>query len=244
MKEIIIGIYKITSPTKRIYIGQSVNIYKRFKQYEKLDCKRQIRLYNSLIKYGYKNHKFEIIDICDITYLNNKEQYYQELFNCIGKHGLNCRVTSSNDKTGYFSDETRSKLSKSNIGNKNGMGNKGIVPSYSTRENLRIKNTGKKLSIETRAKIRLSSLGNTRALGYRHSDETKSKMSLDRSGIKRTAEHIKKVADAQKKIILDVTTGIYFFGSKEAANTYNINADYLRQKLNGKRKNNSNLIYA
>jgi group I intron endonuclease len=244
MKEIIIGIYKITSPTKRIYIGQSVNIYKRFKQYEKLDCKMQIRLYNSLIKYGYKNHKFEIIDVCDINSLNNKEQYYQELFNCIGQHGLNCRVTSSNDRTGYFSDETRNKLSKANIGNKNGKGNKGIVPSNSTRENLRIKNTGKKHSIETCAKIRLSLLGNTHALGYRFPDEIKAKMSSDRIGIKRSAEHIKKVADAHRKIILDITTGIYFFGSKEAANAYNINADYLRQKLNGNRKNNTNLIYA
>jgi hypothetical protein len=31
-----IGIYKITSPTKRVYIGQSVNIERRFNTYEKL----------------------------------------------------------------------------------------------------------------------------------------------------------------------------------------------------------------
>ena len=50
---IMIGIYKITSPTKRIYIGQSINIEKRFKSYEKLNCKssdRSGKLSDSTIK--------------------------------------------------------------------------------------------------------------------------------------------------------------------------------------------------
>lgn len=34
-----IGIYKITSPSTRIYIGQSLNLESRVKNYEKLNCK-------------------------------------------------------------------------------------------------------------------------------------------------------------------------------------------------------------
>ena len=47
-----IGIYKIISPSGKIYIGQSRNIDKRFQQYKRLNCAKQPRLYNSFIKYG------------------------------------------------------------------------------------------------------------------------------------------------------------------------------------------------
>ena len=50
-----IGIYKIVSPSEKIYIGQSINIEKRWeKNYKTLKCKTQTKLYNSLKKYGRK----------------------------------------------------------------------------------------------------------------------------------------------------------------------------------------------
>ena len=43
------GIYKITSPTGRVYIGQSTAIEKRFNDYARYtSCHRQVRLYASL----------------------------------------------------------------------------------------------------------------------------------------------------------------------------------------------------
>ena len=45
-----IGIYKITNPTNKIYIGQSIDIKKRFNQYKNLQCKGQKALYSSLLK--------------------------------------------------------------------------------------------------------------------------------------------------------------------------------------------------
>lgn len=42
------GIYKIISPTNKIYIGQAIDIIFRINQYEKLNCKNQRKLYNSL----------------------------------------------------------------------------------------------------------------------------------------------------------------------------------------------------
>jgi group I intron endonuclease len=52
------GIYKITSPTKKVYIGQSKDIIKRFKSYNQKLGKGQPRLNNSFLKYGIKNHVF------------------------------------------------------------------------------------------------------------------------------------------------------------------------------------------
>lgn len=111
-----IGIYKVTSPSKRVYIGQSVEIEKRFTAYKRLECKKQIRLYSSLLKYGFEKHKFEIVIECGITELNELERYYQDLFECVGIRGLNCRLTMSSDRNGSLSYETKRKLSEANKG--------------------------------------------------------------------------------------------------------------------------------
>ena len=54
-------IYKITSPKGKIYIGQTWNFSERIYFYRTLKCKGQVKVYNSLKKYGYKSHKIEII---------------------------------------------------------------------------------------------------------------------------------------------------------------------------------------
>jgi group I intron endonuclease len=57
----IIGIYSITSPTNKVYIGQSWDINRRFNEYRKLNCKTQSALYYSLLKHGVDKHKFDIL---------------------------------------------------------------------------------------------------------------------------------------------------------------------------------------
>ena len=75
-----IGIYKITSPTNKIYIGQSINIDKRKAQYINLSksCVGP-KLYNSINKHGWKTHKHEILEECDIEQLNERETYYKQI---------------------------------------------------------------------------------------------------------------------------------------------------------------------
>ena len=51
----VIGIYKITSPSNRIYIGQTVDFIKRKSHYRNLKRNHQIRLFNSIKKYGWDN---------------------------------------------------------------------------------------------------------------------------------------------------------------------------------------------
>jgi group I intron endonuclease len=132
-----VGIYKITSPTKKVYIGQSTDIKNRFKSYKRLNCKKQIRLYNSFIKYGVDKHKFEILCECDIKELNDKERYYQDIFSAIGKTGLNCRLTASNDRSGKLSEEHKRKI---------GEAGKKRITSEETKKKLSEAHKGKKIS--------------------------------------------------------------------------------------------------
>jgi len=92
-----IGIYKITSPSNKVYIGQSLNIEKRWKGYSvnKKKQKEQTKLFYSFRKYGIRNHKFEIIEKCKIPELNEKEIFWIEYYNSV-KIGLNI------SKGGYY----------------------------------------------------------------------------------------------------------------------------------------------
>lgn len=54
------GVYKITSPTGKIYIGKSTNIKNRWKTYYSLSCISQPLLYASLMKHKPETHIFEV----------------------------------------------------------------------------------------------------------------------------------------------------------------------------------------
>jgi group I intron endonuclease len=106
-----IGIYKITSPTGRIYIGQAVSIEKRKKSYEKSKCKGQTRLYASLVKYGFCEHLFEVIEECSIEELNTRERHWQDFYDVLGLKGLNCKLQSTVEHRMVHSQESIDKQS-------------------------------------------------------------------------------------------------------------------------------------
>tara|TARA_R110000868_G_scaffold406567_1_gene687120 strand:- start:479 stop:931 length:453 start_codon:yes stop_codon:yes gene_type:complete len=100
-----IGIYKITSPSGKIYIGQSVNIKRRIEQHKY--SKLITPLCRSFNKYGFENHKIETIEQCDVKLLNERERYWQDYFDATGAFGLNCILTKSNDKSGSWGSEQK-----------------------------------------------------------------------------------------------------------------------------------------
>jgi hypothetical protein len=105
-----IGVYKITSPTGKIYIGQSVDIKKRWKDnYKTLNCKGQTRLYNSLKKYGPENHKFEIIEECEVENLIQRETYWKLFYKVLEIPSLCCKIDGNG---GNLSQETKDKISE------------------------------------------------------------------------------------------------------------------------------------
>ena len=108
------GIYSITSPSGKVYIGQSTNIEKRLYYYQTCweHIKRQRKLYSSFKKYGIENHVFEIVEECDLEILDEREIFYIDLFESTVK-GLNIKLGGIGGKQ---TQETKNRIGKSNLG--------------------------------------------------------------------------------------------------------------------------------
>ena len=222
-----IGIYKITNPKGKIYIGQSVNIEKRWNRYKNLipkDCIGQPLIYRSLIKYGVKNHIFEIIELCNKEELNKLESYYIVLYNSFNsKCGLNLTSGGANY---LFSDISRRKMS---------IAQKNKIFSKETRLKLSAAQTGKTRSASSRKKM---------SDAHKNiSKETRLKMSISQKNKIVSKETRLKMGISQKKIILNVENGIFYYGIKEAADSLNISLSNLSKKLVGINFNNTQLKY-
>ena len=79
------GIYKITNQiTDECYIGQAVDVYKRWCEHCKcglgIDTPPGNKLYKAMQEYGLDNFTFELIEECDQSELNEKEKYFIDLY--------------------------------------------------------------------------------------------------------------------------------------------------------------------
>ena len=79
------GIYKITNTeTNECYIGQAVDIYKRWNEHCKaglgIDTPPGNKLYKAIQEYGLQNFTFEILLECNRDELNEKEKYFISLY--------------------------------------------------------------------------------------------------------------------------------------------------------------------
>lgn len=86
------SIYKIISPSNRVYIGQSKNIENRKLNYKWIgkQTARQPLLHKSLLKYGFDNHIFQILEEnLTKTQANDREVFYIKEFKSL-KLSLNC----------------------------------------------------------------------------------------------------------------------------------------------------------
>lgn len=79
------GIYKITNlNSQKCYIGQAVDIANRWRQHVKRgvgaeDWTRN-KLYPAMYSLGVENFTFEIVEECERSKLNEREDYWQEFF--------------------------------------------------------------------------------------------------------------------------------------------------------------------
>ena len=79
------GIYKITNTiTEQCYIGQALDIYKRWSQHAKcglgIDTPPGNKLYQAIQEYGLENFTFEVLTECNSTELDEKEKYFISLY--------------------------------------------------------------------------------------------------------------------------------------------------------------------
>lgn len=151
----IITIYKITSPTNKIYIGQTRDYKRRCYAYRGDGPKSQKKLYFSLKKYGLENHKFEIVhelpsdvsqeilDNYEILYFNQYRSCGFEMMNLkeCGKSGKHSLETIQKFRNFRHNEESKKKMSIKKIGSKNA---KGSIRSQKQKDFLQKINLGNK----------------------------------------------------------------------------------------------------
>lgn len=118
-REEICGIYKITNKINgKCYIGQSIDIYKRWythKSPKTWAADKGKVLYRAFVKYGIENFTFEIIEECSRKQLDIREKYWVRYFDSYsngynmtkGGQGNNHRDwlrKSKNNQLNWFED--------------------------------------------------------------------------------------------------------------------------------------------
>lgn len=167
-----IGIYRVVSPTGATYIGQSWKIEKRFSGYKGgWGGKFQPSLYSSFKKYGTENHSFEILHLLPLdveqSVMNQYEKAYFDAHKDLGIRMMNIRECGSKGK---LSPETIKKLSAIN--------------------------RGKKITEETRQKLRIARAKNgSPSKGKKWSAEARKKRSEQRKKAGISPENRIKMAD-------------------------------------------------
>ena len=192
-------IYKITSPTEKIYIGQTKNLKKRIICYSKIRCKDQKMLFKSITKYGWYNHKLEIIEeIDDVIKLNDLEIYYIEKYKTNKLkypdfNGMNLTDGGEGNK-GPKSESWRNKMKERWATPEHREKMKKIHLSEEWVDMCRNRQTGKKFSEETKNKMKEKW----------KSEEYKKEMSnkLKKPKQKRTLEHCLNLSKSNKGRIL------------------------------------------
>lgn len=174
------GVYMLTNKlTGDIYVGQSMDISKRLKNYfnvSYIKSKKGFRISRALIKYGYSNFSLTILEYCNVSDLLVREQYY---FDKLEPQYNILKIAGSS--LGFnHSEETKAKISKAlkgiYIGDKSALF--GRLHREDTKDLMSLKKAGKNNPLYGKIHSEdTKDLMREKALGRKHSDVTKLKMS-------------------------------------------------------------------
>lgn len=107
-------VYRISNPMGSNYVGSTMNVTRRRNCYKNNSAKSQIKIYESILKYGWKNHLFEIIWIGNANLRYEKERKFGEELRSMSIHGgLNLVLPGYGDVASYKSKETIDRFLKS-----------------------------------------------------------------------------------------------------------------------------------
>ena len=183
-----IGIYSITHiATGKQYVGQSVNVFERWKQHS-TPRKNASGIKGAIMKWGIDAFEFKVLEECNKEDLNDRESFWIETLRTLAPDGYN--LTSGGDSPKTVSDETRKKLSEAS------RKQKGCTRSEETRRKMSEAKKGTTHSEESKRKMSEAKRGKT------HSEESKRKMSEAKIGRKRkpfSEEHRRKLSEAARK---------------------------------------------
>lgn len=173
-----IGIYKWTSPTGKIYVGQSKDLKSRYNWYlsDAVYNANMPKLKRSFKKYGVENHTYEVIEYCSVEQLNEKEIYWGLYYNTL-EEGLNCKLGEQNC---IFSKNTKDKMSKAKKGTK------------------QTENQKQKRKISTKETWKRKIDDGFKRSYHKQTEETKQKISKTQKGKIVSKETRKKISDSLK----------------------------------------------
>lgn len=216
------GIYIITNLINgKRYIGQSVNIKRRFWDHRCISHETNRHLKHALVKYGKENFKYEVLEECKASELDEREIYYINLlkpeYNATSGGQGRCKrlsddvkkVLSNHAKQQWekmTEEEKQERIKKNLVGPR-----KGHPVSKETREKLRNANIGKKQSKETISKR------------------------MEAMRLKKEAGWKKDGSSCRKKVVC-VETGEVFESVKAAAAHLNASPSGISAMLNGRQK--------
>ena len=98
-----IGIYKFQNKiNQKVYIGQSINIEKRYNAHINRVKNKKSNQYNSVLhqairKYGIQNFTFEVIQECSVKDLDEREKYWIQYYDSFN-NGYNCTSGGTNQR--------------------------------------------------------------------------------------------------------------------------------------------------
>lgn len=109
-------IYKITSPTGKIYVGQTKRLKVRIWEYRWRSKKRTSIVHNSIRKYGWEAHTFEILEECDNEVLSEREIFWikeMDSYFMTNPNGMNMTTGGEKGARSWRHDiERRKKMSE------------------------------------------------------------------------------------------------------------------------------------
>lgn len=239
------GIYKFTcSINGKIYIGKSINLYKRLASHKYCSKKDKGRCYfeNALVKYGWDSFIVEILEIFetfdklkDNKVLLERETYYIDQFKS-GSLGIGYNIHKhSTDGTGIpkkpFSEEHRQKLREARAKQVRGpltdehkqkisQSRLGQLLSEDHKQKLK----GRIISDDQKEKIRQATLGKPR------SEETKEKIRQSKLGklhSEETKEKMRKPKSKKKNMKSPFKTMTEFLRTVEDPDHYTIYVENL-----------------
>lgn len=211
------GIYILTSPSGKSYVGKDNNLPKRPNEHLSGNSPKCPAIHDAILKYGAENFSVEII-----PYPNVSDQILS-WFECSHiaeldsfRNGYNLTWGGDGCHGRKLSDKTRQKISESNKGQKrspetcrrNSEAQKGKKLSAETCRKMSASRKGKKRSPEIGQKISTSLKGRKLAPEHRRkmsesasnrSPEVNRKLAESRKGKKRSSKTRRKMSESAKK---------------------------------------------
>ena len=228
------GVYAIVNPNDQVYVGSTNNVDKRFYQYKGLYEISQPKLYNSLKKYGAENHKYIVIEYCEIDKLYERERFWGEQFDVLDRHkGLNLMLPGHGEKKLIMSFETKQKIGKAHKGKKlSEEHKKALVNSIKGK-----KQTPEHIEKRKMVGEKNPAYGKAYFKGKKHTKENKEYFS------KIFKERYKGGGNPNSKKVIDNNDGTIYDCAKEVAEKFNINYSTLKAWLQGVNKNEGRFEY-